>query len=59
MKTYIRIDEFDGKKKKHYKSVSLNGRGLKAWRALVIGTRSVYNIDLNALRSKRKRRGGR
>lgn len=45
--------------KKHYKSINLPYHAKDVWGALAHGAGALLGIDLDELRSRRKRKGGR
>ena len=49
----------EDKQKEHYKSITLPCGALSVWKALVYGMQSVKNLDIDALRSTRLRKGGK
>lgn len=52
-----KLDEDGGKT--HYKSVTVPFSGLSVWKALKNGIFALFGLDLEALRSRRLRRGGK
>ena len=58
-KTIVNIYELSGTKKKHFRSVTIDNKASKVWKALKDGCWSVLETDLEELRSRRVRKGGR
>lgn len=60
VKTTVRIDKVspDGTKS-HYKSITIDAPPIKVWKALCSGGHEILGKDLDQLRSRRKRPGGR
>jgi len=53
------VVELRDENRKHYKTITIHRSPLGVWKALVQGSFSVLGIDLKALRSQRKRKGGK
>jgi len=59
-KTVVRIDRvLPDKTKEHYKSITIDCHPLSVWKALRQGAFNVLKMDLEKLRARRKRKGGR
>lgn len=58
-KSVIEIHRIKNGEREYYKGITVHVGSLTMWKALVNGMKNTTGIDIESLRSRRKRKGGK